>query len=173
MNGFIDIGFLENGSYMWNEKVIKILLQELNEFKNQKFEESQERCFVELDFEIRQAIRTLIQKLKDLTLIVKCRTKGDETEHFAGMEYYEFLRSLKTSCDKYLNSTTYKNNSAGSISSLASKIRSKSLSEGQIAKQIEKNLRNEYLSSGVDNTLNQVAKDGYNLNNLNFNDLNA
>ena len=32
----------------------------------------------------------------------------------------------------------------------------------------EKNLKNEYLSSGVDNTLNQIAKDGYDLNNLNF-----
>ena len=173
MNGFIDSNFLENGSYMGSKKIIKNLLQELNAFKKQQFEESQERCFIELDLEIRQAIRTLIQKLKDLPLIVKCRTKGDETEHFAGKEYAEFLRSLKISCDKYLNSTIYKENTAGSISFLINKVRHKSLSEEHVAREIEKNLKNEYLSSGVDSTLNQIAKDGYNLNNLNFNDLNS
>ena len=89
------------------------------------------------------------------------------------MEYSDFLRSLKISCDKYLRTTQYKEDALGSVSSLASKIRYKALVEEPISKEIEKTLRNEYLSSGVDNTLNQIAKDGYDLNNLNFNDFNT
>lgn len=173
MKGYIDSDFLDQNGYMWNKKNIDKLLKELNLFKSQQFEESQERCFIEWDFEIRQAIRVLIQKLQELPLIVKCRTKGDSNEHFAGMEYIEFLRSLKISCDKYLKSTNYKSNALGSISLLADKIKRKALTEETIAREIEKTLKNNYLSSGTDNTLNQIAKDGYNLNNLNFNDLNT
>ena len=173
MKGFIDSDFLEQNGYMWNKQNIEKLLKELNLFKSQQFEETQERCFVEWDFEIRQAIRILLQKLKELPLIVKCRTKGDSTEHFVGMEYSEFLRSLKISCDKYLRATQHKEDAMGSVSSLASKIRHKALAEEPMSKEIEKTLRNEYLSSGVDNTLNQIAKDGYDLNNLNFNDFNT
>ena len=51
MKGFIDSDFLEQNGYMWNKQNIEKLLKELNLFKSQQFEETQERCFIEWDFE--------------------------------------------------------------------------------------------------------------------------
>ena len=162
MDYIIDTSFLDKGKYLWDKKVINKIFSELKDFQNQNFEESKERYFDELILEYDQAYRLFLEKIGDLPMIMSCRVKGDTDSHFGGLECAELMKSFRFSSDKYLKESAYSSVTfEGSIAYVISKIREKAKQDEKYAWEIEKKVYRDYISLGVDNTLEILKSSGY------------
>lgn len=165
MNYIIETSFLDKGRYLWDKRVMKKILSELESFQSQEADESKERCFTEFILEIQQAYRLFLRKIDDLPMIMNCRVKGDSDSHFGGLECAELMKSLRFSADKYLRTSIYLSiASEGTISYVVSKIRDKAKEDEKYAWDIEKKVYQDYTSFGIDNTLDMLRKSGYKFN---------
>ncbi len=165
MNYIFDISFLDMGKYLWDKRVIKKMFSEFKNFQNLDIEEAKERCFTELMLEFQQAYRIFLRKIGDLPMIMNCRTKGDSDSHFGGLECAEFMKSFRFSAEKYLRESSYLSvTSEGTIAYAISKIREKAKKDEKYAWDFEKKVHQDYISLGIDNTLEMLKNSGYKFN---------
>ncbi len=170
-NSYIDSQFLELGKYVWEKTILHQIFKTIKNLKDQNPPEINERCFLELELELKDAVRTFLGKIGELPLIAKCRIKGDSNGKFGGAECADLSKSIRASCEKYMKETEYKENYEGSLFEFISKIRNKAKEGELIADGIEKSLKNNYKESGKDDSLLYIQKYGYKFNNLNFKDI--
>ena len=101
-------------------------------------------------------------KIKDLKMIMNCRVKGDTASHFGGQECAEFADSIQKYCSKYLSfSAPTESFVEGSIEYLILQLRNKAREDEKYAWEVEKKVKESYLSLGVDNTLDILKESGY------------
>ena len=166
MDYHIDIDFLNKGKYLWCRQVIKNMFKAFNEAKKYDSPELSERCFIEFCIEIENANRKFINDIKDLSLISKCRSVGDENSHFGGLECANFMKSVNSSATKYLNATQYITPDVEqSLYFVISLLKNKSKADGLTALEIEKEIRNKYKSLNIDDTFLFLNNCGYNSEN--------
>ena len=160
----LNTNFLSKSRNLWNKSVMKDIFKMFRDFKDQENSESKERCFVEFLLEIEQAYRNFLIEIRNLPMIMNCRVKGDETSHFGGEECAKFMKKIRSSSEKYLNLTKYKDTvTENSIYNIILKMKEKASADETNARNIEKEIKENYNSMGVDNTLNFIKKSGYDL----------
>ena len=160
----LNINFLSKSKNLWNKSMMKDIFKMLRDFRDQKNSESEERCFTEFLLEIEQAYRNFLIEIRNLPLIMNCRVKGDETSHFGGEECAKFMKQIRSSSEKYLNLTEYKDTvTENSMYNIILKIKEKASSDETNARSIEKEIKENYNSMGIDNTLDFIKKSGYSL----------
>lgn len=158
MGKFIEGNFLKKGKYLWSKNVIDKMFVELKNF--QKF--YPERCFIEFVLELEQANKKFLQSIKDIVLIMNCRAKGDDQNHFGGMECAEFMKDIVKACDKYLNFCVNADvQKEGTIGFLVYQIRLKAKQDEIFAREFEKETKESYISLGIDKSLEIFEKSGY------------
>ncbi len=166
MSYIIETTFLDTKKHLWDKRVLNKMFKELENFQKENSEESKERCFIMLMLEFQQAYRTFLIAINDLPLIMSCRVKGDNSSHFGGLECAEFMKALRASAEKYLKESAFSFlTSEGTIVYVISKIKNKAKEDEKIAKELEKDIREDYLSLGVDNTLKALEEAGYRFEN--------
>lgn len=168
---YIESQFLETENYIWGKNVLNKIFKTIKELKNQNIPEINERCFLELELELKDTVRTFLEKISELPLISKCRVKGDNNGKFGGTECAALSKSVRASCEKYMKETEYKQDKEGSFFNFISLVRDKAKEGELIAASIEKSLKNNYKETGKDDSLIYIQKYGYNFNNLNFKDV--
>ena len=167
MHYVIDTAFLKKDLRLWDKRGLNIIFEKFQEFSNQEVAESQDRCFVRYLLELEQANRLFLRRVKELPMIMKCRTKGDDTSRFGGQECAEFMKAIRDASDKYLNESEYADASIeNTIGDFATKIRNKARSDEKYAWDFEKTTKQEYLTWGKDNTLEIFKKAAYDLSAL-------
>lgn len=166
MNAFymIDTGFLNKGKYLWYQKVLSGMFKKLEEFKSYEIDEAKEECFEIFLRDMYGAQNIFHVKIKDLPLIMKCRTMGDDKSHFGGQECAEYMKDIRRICETYLKESNFSDNiEEGSIANVITSIRTKARQDESIAWNIEKDNLKTYEISGKDNSLNIFRSAGYNI----------
>lgn len=162
MDYFVDDSFMKKGRRLWDKRLIEELFTSLEEFKNSDSEKSKERKFTEFFLEIKMAYNEFLQNIKDLPMIMNCRSKGDSESHFGGLECANFAKSFRKSSEKYLSGSLLNGNfEDGSIENLILEIRKQSCVDEEYAREFEKNTKQNYLNFGNDNTLDILKSSGY------------
>lgn len=162
MDYMIETTFLDSNRHLWDKRIANKMFSEFKNFQNLDLEESKERCLIELVLEFEQAYRLFLRKIEDLPMIMNCRVKGDSDSHFGGLECAELMRSFRFSCDKYLKESVYASVVLeGTIAYIISRIKEKAKEDEKYAWDIEKKVYRDYLSLGVDNTLEMLKSSGY------------
>lgn len=166
MNAFymIDAGFLNKGKYLWYQKVLAGMFKKLEEFKSYEIEESKEECFKIFLRDMYNSQKIFHIKIKDLPLIMKCRTMCDDKSHFGGQECAEYMKDIRIICETYLKESDFSDNiEEGSIANVITSIRTKARQDEPFAWEIEKENKTTYELSGKDNSLNIFRSAGYNI----------
>lgn len=160
----IDDGFLNKGKYLWCQRVLKDMFKKLEEFKSYEIEESKEKCFEIFLRDMYEAQNIFHKKIKDLPLIMKCRTMCDDKSHFGGQECAEYMNDVRRICETYLKESNFSDNlEEGTIANVITSIRAKSRQDELIAWEIEKENLKNYEISGKDNSLNVFKTAGYDI----------
>lgn len=162
MASIIDISILSKGSHLWNKEVMDGILFLIQEFKNRRTEQSHDKAFQKFHLELNMSNSNFIKKIRDLPLIMKCRTKFDNSSHFGGQECAEFMKSVGNICDNYINSSLFASDtSESSIPFMVRKIRERATSDEAFAWSFEQKAKKEYMSTGKDITLSIFDGSGY------------
>ncbi len=165
MDYFVDDTFIKKGRRLWDKRLIEELFTSLEEFKNSESEKSKERKFTEFFLELKMAYNEFLQSIKDLPMIMNCRTKGNIESHFGGFECASIAKSFRKSSEKYLSDSLLNGNfEEGSIENLVLEIRKQSTIDEEYAREFERNTKQSYLNFGNDNTLEILKSSGYNFN---------
>ncbi len=182
INEEFNVSFLKPGVHLWNKAFLENMIKFLKKYQTSNNEISEERCFTEYLLEIEQAYSAFLKKINDLPIMMKCRVKGDDKAHFGGQECAELVRAMRTSSEKYLMSTNFKDNNEivnekekadsnkepiiRGIYDLASKVRDLARTDENAAKEIEAKVHQEYVSLGKDHTLDALKEAGYSFDNV-------
>ena len=160
----IDTGFLNKGKYLWYQKVLEGMFKKLEEFKLYEIDEAKESCFEIFLRDMYDAQNIFYIKIKDLPLIMKCRTMGDNKSHFGGQECAEYMKDIRRLCETYLKESNFSDNiEEGTIANAITNIRAKARQDESSAWEIEKENIKTYEISGKDNSLNIFRIAGYNI----------
>ncbi len=160
----IEMDFLKKDIRLWDKRFLSEIFKKLQEFNKQEIAESQDRCFVRYLLELEQANRLFLRRVRELPMIMKCRTKIDSGSHFGGQECAEFMKAIRDASDKYLNESEYADTSIeNSIGDFATKIRNKAKADEKCAREFEQTTKQEYLTWGKDSTLDIFKHAGYDL----------
>ncbi len=181
LNNCLRGSFVLPSTHLWNKDFIEDTIAFLRGCKSINNKISNERPFTEFLLEVEEAYRSFLKKINDLPMIMKCRVKGDNDAHFGGQECADFVRALRNSAEKYLKSTNFKKENIDAINSsqcdssnvralnglydFILKIRDRARIDEQVAKNIESEVYNDYLSLGKDHTLDALKSEGYTFNN--------
>ncbi len=163
--------FFSKRTPVWHKNSITNILRQIATFKNSNSEETKERCFIEFEIEVEQAIRWFLEEIKSLKLIIKCRTKADDNQHFGGYECAKLAKKLRRYGEKYLHNTSSENKSNSSVYNFVSELTAKAKAEEMQAMNIEKELSNQYNANGYDGTMAKLQEFGYSQENLEIMDL--
>ena len=158
MEYFSDESFLDKFNYLWEKGFWDNLLKWFQEQTENNIEESQERCFVELKLEFDQAYRKLESDIRELPMIMNCRTKGDSTSNFGGKQCARFASSIRKSAEKYIKHSACSNGKG--VKGFIVKIRDKARQNEEFAWEFEKKAKENYSVLGVDNSLKIFEKSG-------------
>ena len=91
--------------------------------------------------------------MKELKLIMNCRTKGDNNSHFGGEECARFMTKVMDACAVYLKTSKFlEGNREGDLGYVIRGMREKARRDRVYAIDFEKSARTLYLSEGVDKT---------------------
>ena len=161
MEYFSDDTFLEKNQYLWKRDFWEDLSKWFNEQQDNNIDESNERCFIKMKLEFEEAYRKLQQDIKELPLIMNCRVKGDSNSNFGGKQCARFVNSIRKSAEKYIKDSTYFKEKG--VKKFITKIRDKARENEQYAWEFEKKAKQEYSTSGVDNSLKIFRESGYNI----------
>lgn len=162
MSIMIDLSFLIAPQHLWDKKIIDKLDFSIKSFRESKMEESDEECFLTFCLDFQGAKSDFINKLRDLSMLMKCRTKADTNSNFGGQQCASFVDTIKTISDKYLNSSIYfKETSALSIPYMIKGLRKKAEEDKPYALEFEEKTKMTYLSTGKDNTLEIFNNSGW------------
>ena len=167
----INTTFFSERTPVWHKNSITNILRQITLFKNIGSEETKERCFIEFEIEVEQAIRWFLEEIKSLKLIIKCRTKADDNQHFGGYECAKLAKKLRRYGEKYLHNTSSENKSNSSVYNFVSELTAKAKAEEMQAMNIEKELSNQYNANGYDGTMAKLQEFGYSQKNLEIMDL--
>ena len=166
-----DTTFFNSGIPIWHKNSITDILRQISTFKNTNSEQAKERCFVEFEIEVEQAIRWFLEEIKSLKLIIKCRTKADDNQHFGGYECAKLAKKLRRYGEKYLHETSSENKSDSPVRNFISELTAKAKAEEMQAMNTEKELSNQYNANGYDGTMAKLQEFGYSQENLEIGDL--
>lgn len=167
MSIMIDLTFLDKPKYLWDKEIVDKMDSTLKLFRESQTDQSVEECFLTFCLDYQGAKADFINKLRELPLIMKCRTKADAEFNFGGQQCAKFTDKIRETSDKYLNSSIYtKDNSITSIPFMIKRMREKAIKDKQSALDFEEKTRMNYLSTGKDNTLEIFSKSGYNISKI-------
>ncbi len=137
--------------YLWNEKIWDQLLSFISEYKETH---DLGEGLNNLLFMFSEAHRKFKREVKDLSLIMKCRVKGDNDDHFGGRECANFMIDVKDACDKYLMQSEFLDDMRNkNLEKLVKQIRSKAIEDAKVAMRFEEETKQNYLIYGTDNTM--------------------
>ena len=160
----IDTTFLSKGKHLWYKIVLDEMFKKLEGFKSHDIEEAKEECFEIFLRDMYNAQNIFRLKIKDLPLIMKCRTMGDDKSHFGGQECAEYMKDIRGLCEIYLKESNFSDNiNEGTIANVITNVKAKARQDEAIAWKIEKENLKNYLASGKDNTLNVFRSAGYDI----------
>lgn len=148
-----DDSFLESNNYLWDKKIYDKILKSFDTFEKNDIQEVKQEKFKILMLEFKMAQKKLFQEIKDLSIIMKCRTKGDTDSHFGGQECAEFAKSIRGSCEKYLADLKGENIKKETLGYFIKQIRDKAKNDEECAWKFEKEARQIYNIDGKDNTM--------------------
>ena len=159
-----DLTFLENqnGKKLWEKDILEKVGQCLHVFKVNGGEEATEDCFTRFCLDFDYAKYRFKNKIKDVNLIMKCRTKADSNSMFGGQQCAEFMAEIQNYCNGYLNATIY-SDKPRSISPVGviRKIRNMAEASENKAWEFENKARELYASTGKDITLDIIKEIGF------------
>ena len=154
--------FLTKYNYLWNKDCISDMFKVLKNFQ----QISPSRSLTELIIELEMAHNKFVQDIKDLPVIMNCRTKTSTDSHFGGLQCINFMESIVRACDKYLNIQTDikpSNNTFedGSLNQIIYQTKLKAKHCRTFAREIENTNKSTYNNSGIDNSAEIFRSAGY------------
>lgn len=157
-----DLTFLNSDKNLWEKKIFKKVEACIDVFKVNANEETTEDCFHEFCLNFDSAKYNFKNKVRDIDLIMKCRTVADNGSKFGGQQCAEFMNDIQNACNKYLNSTIYSNHDhENSTVSVIKKIRNMAEVSEKNAWIFENEARQEYINTGRDRTLEIIKETSY------------
>ena len=93
---------------------------------------------------------------------MNCRTKGNNKSHFGGQQCAKLASKFRQAAEKYLNLSSGNVNES-SIGYIATLIREKARRDEMYARDFETQAANNYLTSGIDTTLDILKESDYNI----------
>lgn len=167
----VDISYIDSG-YIWSRNFMESFLKFLSSIKKE-IEGVSEKAFIDMEIEIINAYRELQLNIKDLNLIMNCRTKGDDNSNFGGLQCCSFASKIVNSINKYFKNSDYIKSSndddPGSecendrreLYHALQKIKQKALIDKKYAFNFECETRQKYLSYGKDDSKDIFENSGY------------
>lgn len=157
-----DLTFLLSNKNLWEKDIFQKVEQCIRAFKENKTDESTEPCFTRFCLDFDSAKYDFINKIREIKLIIKCRTKADSNSKFGGQQCAEFMQNIENACINYLNSTIYSNNrSEISLVNVIRGIKNMATSSAAKAWEFENEARDKYASTGKDITLDIIKQTIY------------
>lgn len=156
-----DSSLKNSNRYLWDKILINKIFKTLNDFKNGGNHAALERKFTILLIELKMAHDEFLENVRDLPMVMSCRTKGNSNSKFGGEQCAKFANSFCRACDKYLNSLNKEKFEEKSLESLILELRDKAKHDEKIAWDFEKETKKEYLITGKDNSLEILKSSGY------------
>lgn len=162
MDCLVNTTFIDSSDYFWSVEVLSAMTEFLDDLKENDGEEVHERSFELFDISLSKAINEFLRDMKELKLIMNCRTKGDDNSHFGGEECARFMTKIMDACAVYLKTSKFLDgNQEGDLGYVIRGIREKARKDRARAIDFEKSARTLYLSEGVDNTEEIFKRSGY------------
>ncbi len=162
MDCLVNTTFIDSASYFWSVEVLSAMTEFLDDLKENDGEEVHERSFELFDISLSKAINEFLRDMKELKLIMNCRTKGDDNSHFGGEECARFMTKIMDACAVYLKTSKFLDgNQEGDLGYVIRGMREKARKDRARAIDFEKSARTLYLSEGVDNTEEIFKSAGY------------
>lgn len=162
MDCLVNTAFINSSSYFWSVEVLCEMTEFLDDLKENDGEEVHERSFELFDISLSKAINEFLRDMKDLKLIMNCRTKGDNSSHFGGEECARFMTKVMDACAVYLKTSKFlSGNEEGDLGYVIRGMREKARKDRAYAIDFEKSARTLYLSQGVDKTEEIFRESGY------------
>lgn len=157
-----DLTFLDSQKKLWEKDILQKIEQCIYVFKENGGDEATEDCFNEFCLNFDSAKYNFINKIRDIRLIMKCRTKADDDSKFGGQQCAEFMHDIQNACNKYLNATIYyESNYETSPVNVIRKMRNMAEASERKAWEFEDRARQTYASSGKDITLDIINETIY------------
>ncbi len=157
-----DLTFLVSEKKLWEKKVFEKIEECISIFKERDNPESKEDCFKIFCLDFESAKYNFMNKIRDIQLIMKCRTKADNNSKFGGQQCAEFMQDIQAACNKYLNTTVYSDNNSGNSQMYVIKsVRDMAKSSEIEAWEFENKARDIYASTGKDITLDIIKQTMY------------
>lgn len=162
MDCLVNTTFTGSSSYFWSVDVLSAMTKFMNDLKQNDGEEVHERSFKLFDISLSKAINEFLRDMKEIKLVMNCRTKGDDSSHFGGEECARFMTKIMDACAVYLKTSKFLDgNQEGELGYIIRGIREKARKDRARAMDFEKSARTLYLSEGIDKT-EEIFKDaGY------------
>ena len=155
--------FLTKYTYLWHKKCVPELISTLKNFNLI----SQNRALTELILEIEFANNNFLRNIRELPIIMNCRTKTSQNANFGGILCANFMNNIIKSCDKFLNTSINKSSStifkSGSVEDLVNKIKLKAKQNSTFAREFESQTKETYRNSGTDKSTEIFKNSGYNI----------
>ena len=162
MDSLVNTTFINSDKYFWSVGILSELAEFMDDLKESDSEEVHERSFEVFDISLTQAINEFLKDMKELKLIMNCRTKGDDNSHFGGEECARFMTKVMDACAVYLKTSKFlSGNNEGDLGYIIRGIREKARKDRARAVDFEKSARTLYLSEGIDKTEEIFKKSGY------------
>ena len=162
MDCLVNTTFIDSSNYFWSVEVLSAMTEFLDDLKERDGEEVHERSFKLFDISLRKAVNEFLRDMKELKLIMNCRTKGDNNSHFGGEECARFMTKVMDACAVYLKTSKFlEGNREGDLGYVIRGMREKARKDRVYAIDFEKSARTLYLSEGVDKTEEIFKLSGY------------
>lgn len=162
MDCLVNTTFIDSSNYFWSVEVLSAVTEFLDDLKERDGEEVHERSFKLFDISLRKAVNEFLRDMKELKLIMNCRTKGDNNSHFGGEECARFMTKVMDACAVYLKTSKFlEGNREGDLGYVIRGMREKARKDRAYAIDFEKSARTLYLSEGVDKTEEIFKLSGY------------
>ncbi len=157
-----DLTFLISDKNLWEKDIFQKVEQCIRAFKENNTDESTESCFTRFCLDFDSAKYDFINKIREINLIINCRTIANSNSNFGGQQCAEFMQNIENACINYLNSTIYSNNQSEiSLVNVIRGIKNMAASSAAKAWELENKAREEYASTGKDITLDIIKQTIY------------
>lgn len=162
MDSTINTTFLDSSKPFWSVSVLEGFLEFMEDIIQSGGEEIDERSFKIFEIKINQAANEFFHAMKEMQLIMNCRTKCDSDSDFGGSECAKFMSDVIDACSEYIKTSNFLlGTSEEDLGYVIRGIKKKAIADRALAMEFEKSAKKLYLSEGIDKTMEIFKSSGY------------
>ena len=163
----IDLTFFEKNKYLWDREMVGKVDAILRAFLESDYDQAKEPCFFTFCNKFNDARTSFENDIRDLSMIMKCRVKGDSSSRFGGQQCATFMNRIVNIVDEYLSLSIYLNSvSEFAIPCILKRIKARAESDKLYALEFENKAMQEYQNFGIDISWDIFKQSGWSLETL-------